>query len=202
VDFRLVSATNRDLKKEIETGRFRQDLYYRLKGVVVDLPALRERREDVPLLAERFREVFAKEHDRPVTGFTPAALSVLMSYPWPGNVREMKSAIEWAVFSAAGPRIDVTDLPPDVAGDAGAAGPHPEGRGDVPPSAILVGKTMAEIEKEAILAALQASGGNRRKAAERLEIGLRTLQRKLKEYRGGESGDEGDDEADDEGAEG
>ena len=117
-DFRLVSATNRDLKKEIEVGRFRQDLYYRIKGVVVDLPPLRERREDLALLAERFREVFAREHDRPVTGFTPAALSALLSYPWPGNVREMKSAIEWGVFSAAGPRIDVVDLPPDVKGDA------------------------------------------------------------------------------------
>jgi DNA-binding NtrC family response regulator len=200
-DFRLVSATNRDLKKEIENGRFRQDLYYRLKGVVVDLPALRERREDVPLLAERFREVFAKEHDRPVTGFTPAALSALMAYPWPGNVREMKSAIEWSVFSAAGPRIDVPDLPPDVRGEGPWDAPHPEGSGAFVPSAALVGKTMAEIEKEAILASLQASGGNRRKAAERLDIGLRTLQRKLKEYRGESGGDEGEDEGDDEGAE-
>ena len=200
VDFRLVSATNRDLKKEIELGRFRQDLYYRLKGVVVDLPPLRERRDDVPLLAERFREVFAKEHDRPVTGFTPAALSVLMSYPWPGNVREMKSAIEWAVFSASSPRIDVGDLPPDVKGDAEGELP-PDGAAPRAPSAILVGKTMAEIEKEAILTALQASGGNRRKAAERLEIGLRTLQRKLKEYRGETGGDEGEDDADDEGPE-
>jgi len=202
VDFRLVSATNRDLKKEIEAGRFRQDLYYRLKGVVVDLPSLRERREDVPLLAERFREVFAKEHDRAVTGFTPAALSALMAYEWPGNVREMKSAIEWAVFSAAGPRIDVGDLPPDVQGDGAAAGPHPAGPGAVAPSAILVGKTMAEIEKEAILTALQASGGNRRKAADRLDIGLRTLQRKLKEYRGETGGEEGEEEPEDDGPEG
>ena len=136
-----------------------------------------------------------------MTGFTPAALSALMSYDWPGNVREMKSAIEWAVFSAAGPRIDVSDLPPDVKGDADGEGPHPEGTVPVAHSAILVGKTMAEIEKEAILTALQASGGNRRKAAERLEIGLRTLQRKLKEYRGETGGDEGEDEADDDGSE-
>ncbi len=204
-DFRLVSATNRDLKKEIEVGRFRQDLYYRLKGVVVDLPPLRDRREDLALLAERFREVFAREHDRSVTGFTPAALSALMSYSWPGNVREMKSAIEWAVFSAAGPRIDVVDLPPDVKGDAevgpdGEGAPPPE-RGYGPPPATLLGKTMAEIEKEAILISLQASGGNRRKAAERLDIGLRTLQRKLKEYRGGVPGDDGEDEVEDEGTE-
>jgi DNA-binding NtrC family response regulator len=200
-DFRLVSATNRDLKKGIEAGRFRQDLYYRLKGVVVDLPALRERRDDVPLLAERFRDVFAKEHEREVTGFTPAALSALMSYAWPGNVREMKSAIEWAVFSAAGPRIDVCDLPPDVKGDAEGEGPRAERELSSTPSQILVGKTMAEIEKEAILTALQASGGNRRKAAERLEIGLRTLQRKLKEYRGETGAEEGEDDGDDDGQE-
>ena len=117
----------------------------------------------------------------------------------------MKSAIEWAVFSAAGPRIDVVDLPPDVKGDAeGSAdgeGAQPERSGYVPPSAILIGKTMAEIEKEAILTALQASGGNRRKAAERLDIGLRTLQRKLKEYRGGVGGDDGEDESEDDGPE-
>jgi DNA-binding NtrC family response regulator len=112
----------------------------------------------------------------------------------------MKSAIEWAVFSTAGPRIEVNDLPPDVRGDA-EEGPRAEGAADITHSAILVGKTMAEIEKEAILTALQASGGNRRKAAERLEIGLRTLQRKLKEYRGEGGGDEGEDEADDEGPE-
>ena len=201
VDFRLVSATNRDLKKEIEAGRFRQDLYYRLKGVVVDLPALRERREDVALLAERFREVFAKEHERPVTGFTPAALTALMSYAWPGNVREMKSAIEWAVFSAAGSRIDVADLPPDVRAGLEDGGPGADGAAVPSPAALLVGKTMAEIEKEAILTSLQASGGNRRKAAERLDIGLRTLQRKLKEYRGEGGGDDGDDEGEDEGSE-
>jgi two-component system response regulator FlrC len=124
-----------------------------------------------------------------------------MSYAWPGNVREMKSAIEWAVFSAAGPRIDVVDLPPDVRGDAEGEGLHPEGAGGYSPSAILVGKTMAEIEKEAILTALQASGGNRRKAAERLDIGLRTLQRKLKEYRGESGGEEGEDDAEDDGSE-
>lgn len=165
--------------------------------MVVDLPALRERREDVPLLAERFREVFAKEHDRPVTGFTPAALAALMAYAWPGNVREMKSAIEWAVFSAGGPRIDVPDLPPDVRGEGPWDAPHPEGPGSFSSSGTLVGKTMAEIEREAILASLQASGGNRRKAAERLDIGLRTLQRKLKEYRGEAGGDEGEEDPDD-----
>ena len=195
VDFRLVSATNRDLRREIDAGRFRQDLYYRIKGVVIDLAPLRERREDIPLLAERFRDVFAREHERPVGGFTPAALAVLMGYPWPGNVREMKSAIEWAVFSAAGPRIEVGDLPPDVRGDAAEDGAE-EGGAPAPVSSVgtLLGKTMAEIEKDAILTTLQACGGNRRRAAEKLDIGLRTLQRKLKEYRGEAGGDGGDDD--------
>ena len=195
VDFRLVSATNRDLRREIDAGRFRQDLYYRIKGVVIDLAPLRERREDIPLLAERFRDVFAREHERPVGGFTPAALAVLMGYPWPGNVREMKNAIEWAVFSAAGPRIEVGDLPPDVRGDAAEDGAE-EGGAPAPVSSVgtLLGKTMAEIEKDAILTTLQACGGNRRRAAEKLDIGLRTLQRKLKEYRGEAGGDGGDDD--------
>jgi len=113
----------------------------------------------------------------------------------------MKSAIEWSVFSASGPRIDVADLPPDVRAGHEDDVPRPEGAGAPSSAAVLVGKTMAEIEKEAILTALQASGGNRRKAAERLDIGLRTLQRKLKEYRGETGGDEGDDEAEDEGPE-
>ncbi|MCE7956758.1 MAG: sigma-54-dependent Fis family transcriptional regulator, partial [Acidobacteria bacterium ACB2] len=110
VDFRLVAATNRDLGKEIEAGRFRQDLFYRISVVTVELPPLRERREDIPLLVERFRDVFSREHDRPVTGITPGALGVLVGYDWPGNVRELKNVVENAVLFAAGSRIDVGDL--------------------------------------------------------------------------------------------
>jgi DNA-binding NtrC family response regulator len=210
VDFRLVAATNRNLLKEIEAGRFRQDLYYRLSVVTVEIPPLRERRDDIPLLVERFRDVFAKEHERPVTGVTPAAFSALVNYDWPGNVRELKNIIESCVLFAAGSKIDVADLPATLRAQAGVidspmsveAGesPHPEGRpaAAATSTAGLLGKTIAEIEKEAILLALQASGGNRRKAAERLDIGLRTLQRKLKEYRGGtDSADDEDDEGDD-----
>ena len=221
VDFRLIAATNRDLSKEIAAGRFRQDLYYRLSVVSVELPALRERREDIPLLVERFRDVFAREHEKSVNGVTPAALQLLMSYPWPGNVRELKNVVESAVLFASGSKIDVADLPESlksaVPSAVSFAAPMaqsaetsevpvpadapPEVRVSPPPAAVpafgsLIGKTMAEIEKEAILLALQTSGGNRRKAAERLGIGLRTLQRKLKEYRGeGEGGPE--DETDD-----
>ena len=210
VDFRLVAATNRNLLKEIEVGRFRQDLYYRLSVVTVEIPPLRERRDDIPLLVERFRDVFAKEHDRPVTGVTPGAFAALVNYEWPGNVRELKNIIESSVLFAAGSKIDVADLPAALRAQAGVVdapaavepgeSPHPEGprAASVTATAGLLGKTIAEIEKEAILLALQASGGNRRKAAKRLDIGLRTLQRKLKEYRGGtDSADDEDDGADD-----
>ncbi|HEV8267864.1 MAG TPA: sigma-54 dependent transcriptional regulator [Thermoanaerobaculia bacterium] len=197
VDFRLVAATNRDLAKEIEAGRFRQDLYYRLSVVTVEIPPLRARREDIPLLVERFRDVFAKEHDRPVTGISSSALAALTAYDWPGNVRELKNVVESAVLFAPGAKIDVDELPDSIRGkrEAGEGGAAAEAASAVS-SHLLIGKTMAEIEKDAILTALQTSGGNRRKAAEKLGIGLRTLQRKLKEYRGEPAGDEGEDEGD------
>ena len=235
VDFRLVAATNRDLRAEIETGRFRQDLYYRLSVVTVEIPALRERKDDIPLLVERFRDLFAKEHGRAVTGVTPAALSALVAYAWPGNVRELKNVIESAVHFAAGARIDASDLPatirgraassppssrpgsgetavrvpmaaavaagapPVVEAEAAAAFAAPEAREEPASVATFVGKTMAEIEREAILTALQVTGGNRRRAAESLGIGLRTLQRKLKEYHGEPVGEDDDDLSDDTG---
>jgi len=221
VDFRLVAATNRDLRSEIEAGRFRQDLYYRLSVVTVEIPPLRERRDDIPLLVERFRDVFAKEHGKPVTGATPAALASLVAYAWPGNVRELKNVVESAVLFAAGPRIDVGDLPAAVRSRASTPAPAKPYSGEGPavqpaaptspeatPAApapeepvsvaTLVGKTMAEIEREAILTALQVTGGNRRRAAESLGIGLRTLQRKLKEYQGGPVGEDDDEEEGDE----
>jgi two-component system, NtrC family, response regulator HydG len=227
VDFRLVAATNRDLIAEIDAGRFRQDLYYRLSVVTVEILPLRDRRDDIPLLVERFRDVFAKEHGKPVTGVTPAALSALVAYEWPGNVRELKNVLESAILFAAGGRIDVNDLPAAMRGRAAvpvAAAPAPQKprSGEWPavrsatgaatlavPAAVpapeepvsvatLVGKTMAEIEREAILTALQVSGGNRRRAAEALGIGLRTLQRKLKEYQGEPLGDDDGDEEGDE----
>ena len=234
VDFRLVAATNRDLVKEIEAGRFRQDLFYRLSVVTLEIPALRERKDDIPLLVERFRAVFSEEHGKAVTGVTPAALAALVAYEWPGNVRELKNVLESAILFSAGPRIDVADLPPAIrarapgrprsgewaavklpmpvgapsaapaaaAPDApAAAAPTPAAGPEAPAFAgSLVGKTMDEIEREAILTALQISGGNRRKAAEALGIGLRTLQRKLKEYRGEAVGDDDGDE--DEGEDG
>jgi DNA-binding NtrC family response regulator len=202
-DFRLIAATNRDLQKEIENGRFRQDLYYRLSVVMIEIPPLRERREDIPLLVERFRDMFAREHERPVTGVTPAALNAFVAYDWPGNVRELKNVIESALLFAPGNRIDVGDLNEAIRAKAGlAADSGPSGMASPESPAFagsLVGKTMATIEREAILTSLQVSGGNRRRAAEMLDIGLRTLQRKLKEYRGEPPGEGDEDEGDEEG---
>ena len=234
VDFRLVAATNRDLRAEIEAGRFRQDLYYRLSVVTVEIPLLRERKDDIPLLVERFRDLFAREHGKPVIGVTPAALAALVGYAWPGNVRELKNVLESAVLFAAGTRIDVSDLPAAVRGRAAAAPagapaaakprsgewpavrPAPVASAEAAPEALaassvaapeepasvatFVGKTMAEIEREAILTALQVTGGNRRRAAEALGIGLRTLQRKLKEYHGEPVGEDDEDLGDETGS--
>ncbi|HEX7615414.1 MAG TPA: sigma-54 dependent transcriptional regulator, partial [Thermoanaerobaculia bacterium] len=232
VDFRLVAATNRDLRAEIEAGRFRQDLYYRLSVVTIEIPPLRERKDDIPLLVERFRDLFAKEHGKPVTGVTPAALAALVGYGWPGNVRELKNVLESAILFAAGTRIDAADLPATVRGRAAPGGapaaakprsgewpavrPVPVASAEAAPAspvsvaeapeesapasvATLVGKTMAEIEREAILTALQVTGGNRRRAAESLGIGLRTLQRKLKEYHGEPVGEDDEDLGDETG---
>ncbi len=127
---------------------------------------------------------------------TGAALSALVNYAWPGNVRELKNVIESAVLFAAGPKVDLADLPPAVRAAApppGEAGPDADAAAAAPGAVSYVGKTMAEIEREAILTTLQISGGNRRRAAEMLDIGLRTLQRKLKEYRG-ETGDDDDED--------
>jgi DNA-binding NtrC family response regulator len=196
VDFRLLAATNRDLSKEIEAGRFRQDLFYRFSVVSLEIPPLRDRKDDIPLLVERFRDLFVREHEKAVGGVTGPALAALVNYAWPGNVRELKNVIESAILFAGGPKIDLTDLPPAVRAAAPQAAETGTDAGSVAVATgagSYVGKTMAEIEREAILTTLQVSGGNRRRAAEMLDIGLRTLQRKLKEYRGETGGDDDDD---------
>ncbi len=177
VDFRLIAATNRDLEQEVADGRFRQDLYYRLKVVTLTVPPLRERTEDMALLAEHFLQQFCEEHGRPLKRLTPAALEALAGHSWPGNVREFKNFIESMVIFHQGEEIDAADLPHEFGeGPATAA---------APPVQNLVGKprTMAEIERQAILDTLQLTGGRRAEAARILGIGLRTLQRKLKDYR-------------------
>ena len=177
VDFRLIAATNREPEKEVEAGRFREDLFYRLKVVTLRVPPLRERLEDMPLLAEHFLDQFCTEHGRPKKGLSPMAVEVLKHYPWPGNVREFRNFIESMVIFHEGSVIDVGDLPMELRTGRVSSSGVPVQIADGEP------RTMAEIERVAILETLALTGGRRAEAAKILGIGLRTLQRKLKEYR-------------------
>jgi transcriptional regulator with PAS, ATPase and Fis domain len=177
VDFRLVAATNREPEREVEEGRFRQDLYYRLKVVTLRIPPLRERTEDMTLLAEHFLEQFCDEHGKPAKRMSQQALEVLKRYPWPGNVREFRNFIESMVIFHQGSLIDAEDLPAEFR--------YSRSSEDEPPVQVAHGepRRMAEIERLAILETLDLTKGRRAEAAKILGIGLRTLQRKLKEYR-------------------
>ncbi|HVS00268.1 MAG TPA: sigma-54 dependent transcriptional regulator [Thermoanaerobaculia bacterium] len=178
VDFRLVAATNRDLEKEVTAGRFREDLYYRLKVVTLRIPPLRERPSDIPVLAEHFLGIFCQEHGKPPQRLSPEALELLARYPWPGNVRQLRNVMESVVIFHQGEVIGVADLPVEVRESTvlSAVG--------VPVQAVAgEPRTMADIERQAILETLERTGGHRAKAADLLGIGLRTLQRKLKEYK-------------------
>ncbi len=188
VDFRLVAATNRDLEKEVAEGRFREDLYYRLKVVTLRIPPLRERRADVPLLVEHYLKQLCAEHGKEEKTVTHEAMDALAAYDWPGNVRQLKNAVETIVIFHQGRVVDVDDLPAELreggsgvgvgAGAAGGARREQTAQGaDGTP------RTMEAIERQAILETLSRTGGHRAQAAHLLGIGLRTLQRKLKEYK-------------------
>ena len=170
VDVRLICATNRDLAEEVREGRFRQDLYYRLNVVNVQVPPLRERKEDIDLLAAYFLQTFNKEDNKKIEGFTPSARKALFSYSWPGNVRELRNAIEAAVVFCRGKNIDLDDLPPQVKVHSAEASLE-----------LTLPITMDEAEKKIIVATLAWCNGNKTKAAEVLDIGRKTLHRKLQE---------------------
>jgi len=171
VDVRIISATNRDLKKEIQEGRFREDLFYRLNVVNVNVPPLRERKEDIALLAAAFLKEFSEENGKEIVGIDPKAKTALYGYSWPGNIRELRNCIESAVVLAKGNVITPMDLPPSVAN---------ESEGDF--IKISVGISLAEAEKEIIRGTLNHAKGNKSKAAEVLGIGRKTLHRKIQEY--------------------
>ena len=174
VDVRVVAATNKDLAAEVRAGRFREDLFYRLDVVAVRLPPLRERREDVALLAAAFLRRYAEKNGKRVEGFTPAALAALEAAPWPGNVRELMHAVERAVILCRGEAIDVGDLPEAV---RGAAAAWPAGG----PASLTVplGTTMDEIERLVIRETLRQVRGDKTLAAQLLGIAARTIYRKL-----------------------
>jgi DNA-binding NtrC family response regulator len=183
VDIRLIAATNQDLEALVDEGRFRNDLYYRLKVVTIQIPPLRERREDIPLLARHFLEQFGPDNNREGMRFAVDTMRLLMTLPWEGNVRELRNLVESLVVLAPQDEIRIEDLPSEYRDPAAATVKPLEQEPDPPPAAEGEALTMDEIERRAILQALERTGGNRTQAAEMLGIGLRTLQRKLKEYR-------------------
>ena len=172
VDVRLMAATNKNLEAEVESGRFREELYYRLKVIQLRLPSLRERAEDIPVLVDHFVRVFREEHEQQVEGVSPAAMKRLVRYPWPGNVRELRNMIESLVVMAKGTLIEERDLPCDVSLDC------QEGA----EVGVPVGTPLSEVERQVILATLRQVGNNKAQAARILGIGKKTLYRKLKDY--------------------
>jgi DNA-binding NtrC family response regulator len=169
-DVRLVAATNKNLEELVKAGKFREDLFFRLRVVEIELPPLRERRGDIPLLAQSFLREFAKENGKPVNEFTADALECLMNFSWPGNVRELRTAIEHAVVLSRGERISRRDLPPSVR------------NGGAPvDTRFLQGNdlTVKEAEKQLIVRALKETNGNRTLAAKKIGMSRRTFHRKL-----------------------
>ncbi len=175
VDVRLVAATNRDLRGMVKESLFREDLLFRLQVVTIDLPPLRERSGDIPLLIDYYLGEFAKAHGRSVRGIAPEARALLMRYPWPGNVRELRNTLENMVLLARGEVLSAEDVPDPVREGAQAPRTH-QG------SFELAGRSLGEVERALIEANLELAGGNREKAAKILGMGERTLYRKLKEY--------------------
>ena len=179
VDVRVVAATNKNLKELVAKGTFREDLYFRLNVVKVEMPPLRHRREDIVLLANSFLQEFAKENDRPVKPLTDTAMQLLLGYNWPGNVRELRTAIEHGVVMSNDPVIEARHLPQFLHFQTDAPA-------DSPATAKMALDGPADfnlhaLETNTIRAALSLSGGNRTHAADLLGVSRRTLQRKLKE---------------------
>jgi two-component system response regulator HydG len=178
VNVRIISATNRNLEDSIAAGTFRSDLYHRLKVVTINLPRLADRSQDIPLLIDYFMKMFAKRHHKIVQSMTAAARRRLMSYDWPGNVRQLRNVVESMVVVDYDGVLDLDDLPSELAGPTDA-NDETYGGGNL---ATLVGKPLAELERLFIAETLKQTGGNREAAAELLGIGQRTLYRKIKEY--------------------
>ena len=178
VDVRIIAATNKDLPELIGQAEFREDLYYRLNVVDLEIPSLRKRREDVPLLAQHFLQIFAARNHKEIKGFTPQAMDHLIRYDWPGNVRELMNAVERAVVLSRSDYLSEKDFPVisgfKIKNDETISQTPPiNGDGTTP---------LEEVEKATILKTMEASGGNKSEAARRLGITRKTLHKKLKTY--------------------
>ena len=174
IDVRVIAATNRDLAKDVETGRFREDLYYRLNVVTLNVPPLKERKEDIPLIAQHYLKFFSENNHKAVKGFTPRAMDKLLRYTWPGNVRELINAVERGVVLSRSEYLDEEELfllrektTPDVLSASKEES---------------AGSPLKKVERDAILKTLKLAGGNKSEAARRLSITRKTLHKKLKEY--------------------
>jgi DNA-binding NtrC family response regulator len=195
VDVRLVCATNKNLDEEVKANRFREDLYFRINVVTVQLPPLRDRGEDIPILVAHFLAKLARRERRETATLSPEALKLLKGYAWPGNVRELENAIERAVAVAKGNVVLPSDLPPEICesgGDGGsgsASTPVPVAAGGAVrggDTGLLADRpTLAELERRYIQLVLSECGGNKKKAAEKLGIDRRTLYRALERGEGG-----------------
>ena len=176
VNVRVIAASNKDLKKEMEQKRFREDLFYRLNVVALNVPPLKDRKEDIPLLAQHFLQMFAAKNKKNIKGFTPQSMEKLVKYSWPGNVRELMNAVERAVVLSRSEYLDADELAllmadsPNIAGNDQLSLPE-----NMP---------LDEVEKRSILEAINACGGNKSEAARRLGITRKTLRKKLEKYEG------------------
>ena len=203
VDVRVIAATNRNLRDEVDAGRFREDLFYRLNVIGLEVPALRERRDDIPVLSSAFLERFSLANRKEIKGFTPQAMDALLKYGWPGNVRELQNAVERAVILCAGDYVSERELPlavsavlrereeaddapgPSPAASVGSvsSGPaNPANPGQDSAPGLASGMTLEELERAAILTTLRETGDNKSEAARRLGITRATLHNKLKRY--------------------
>jgi DNA-binding NtrC family response regulator len=172
VDLRVIAATHRDLRSEIAQGKFREDLYYRLSMVELDVPPLRERAEDIPLLVRHFVQKFSREFDQPIDGITPRAAIVLQRHNWPGNIRELEHVIGRACMLSKGPMLDVADLPEEFARQSSHSN-----------NASPASSPLADQERRLLEEALRVSAGNQSAAARKLGIGRDALRYKMKRYR-------------------
>jgi len=191
-DVRLIAATNKDLEKMVREGTFREDLFFRLRVVEIVIPPLRERVEDIPLMAAKFLREFSKENNKSVTALDRSTLELLQKYPWPGNVRELRACMEHAVIFSSGSSVQVRDLPPSIknwqpetvmigAPLMSSTDSHPA-QTTAQPAKRGSNLSVKEAEKQLIFRALEECGGNRTAAALKLGISRRTLHRKLNEY--------------------
>jgi two-component system response regulator HydG len=173
INVRVIAASNKDLKKEMEGGRFREDLFYRLNVVALSVPALRDRKEDIPLLAQHFCRLFAEKNNKKIKGFTPQAMEKLIKYTWPGNVRELMNAVERAVVLSQAEYLDADELTLLMDDNLATKEDQPYKQENIP---------LNEVEKRTIMETLDSSGGNKSEAARRLGITRKTLRAKLERY--------------------